>query len=103
MSRQDRKKRRMIILSLDAVGGRDLAYMETLPNFGSFFKRAAGCGEVVSVYPSLDVSGPCEHRNGPVPEESRIVNNLRVQRSGKPSDWFWQRKYVRGRPCMTRR
>lgn len=32
MSRQDRKKRRMIILSLDAVGGRDLAYMETLPN-----------------------------------------------------------------------
>lgn len=52
MSRQDRKKRRMIILSLDAVGGRDLAYMETLPNFGPFFKRAAGCGEVVSVYPA---------------------------------------------------
>ena len=35
MSIPDRNKRRMIILSLDAVGGRDLAYMETLPNFGS--------------------------------------------------------------------
>ena len=78
------------------MGGRDLAYMETLPNFGSFFKRAAGCGEVVSVYPSLDVSGPCEHRNGPVPEESRIVNNLQVQPERETVGLVLARKYVRG-------
>ena len=96
MSRQDRKKRRMIILSLDAVGGRDLAYMETLPNFGPFFKRAAGCGEVVSVYPSLTYPAHVSIVTGRYPKNHGIVNNLQVQPEREPSDWFWQRKYVQG-------
>lgn len=96
MSRQDRKKRRMMILSLDAVGGRDLAYMETLPNFGPFFKRAAGCGEVVSVYPSLTYPAHVSIVTGRYPKNHGIVNNLQVQPEREPSDWFWQRKYVQG-------
>ena len=96
MSRQDRKKRRMMILSLDAVGGRDLAYMDTLPNFGPFFKRAAGCGEVVSVYPSLTYPAHVSIVTGRYPKNHGIVNNLQVQPEREPSDWFWQRKYVQG-------
>ena len=59
----------MIILSLDAVGGRDLAYMETLPNFGSFFKRAAGCGEVRRAAPGL----PHATASSPVSRMDRVT------------------------------
>ena len=90
MRKKDRNKRRMIILSLDAVGGRDLAYMETLPNFGLFFKRAAGCGEVVSVYPSLTYPAHVSIVTGRYPKNHGIVNNLQVQPEREPSDWFWQ-------------
>ena len=45
MKRTDKTKR-LIVISLDAVGKRDLKRMEDLPNFGRFFKRAAVCRNV---------------------------------------------------------
>lgn len=87
-------KRRLIVLSLDAVGSRDLEYMETLPHFKEFFKRAAGCREVNSVYPSVTYPAHTSIVTGCYPKNHGIVNNLRVQPEREPSDWFWQRKYV---------
>lgn len=89
-------KRRLIILSLDAVGGRDLSYMETLPHFGPFFERAAGCKEVLSVYPSLTYPAHASIVTGRYPKNHGIVNNLQIQPGREPSDWFWQRHYVHG-------
>lgn len=96
MKRDGSKKRRMIVLSLDAVGGRDLPFMKTLPHFGPFFEKAAGCGEVVSVYPSLTYPAHASIVTGQYPKNHGVVNNLQVQPERQPSDWFWQRKYVRG-------
>ncbi len=89
-------KPRMIILSLDAVGSRDLEYMETLPNFRKFFARAAGCPEVNSVYPSLTYPAHTSIVTGRYPKNHGIVNNLKIQPKRNPSDWFWTRKSVRG-------
>ena len=55
-SRQNIKKstsQRLIMISLDAVGQRDLAYLCTLPNFKRLWERAAKCAHVQSVYPSI--------------------------------------------------
>lgn len=87
---------RLIVLSLDAVGGCDLALMETLPHFGPFLKRAGGCGQVVSVYPSLTYPAHATIVTGRYPASHGIVNNLLIQPEREPSDWFWQRKYIRG-------
>lgn len=86
----------MIILSLDAVGSRDLPYMEMLPNFGKFFEQAAGCREVTSVYPSLTYPAHTSIVTGRYPAHHGIVNNLRLQPEREPSDWFWQRRYIQG-------
>ena len=43
----------MIVISLDAVGTEDLPYLKTLPNFSRFWRDAAVCEQVRSVYPSL--------------------------------------------------
>lgn len=91
-----KEKRRMIILSLDAVGSRDLAYMKSLPHFKEFFERAAGCEEVVSVYPSLTYPAHTSIVTGRYPKNHGITNNLKLQPERDPSDWFWQRKYVSG-------
>ncbi len=89
-------KKRMIIMSLDAVGTKDMEYMKTLPNFRAFMKRAAGCEEVLSVYPSITYPAHTSIVTGRYPASHGIVNNLQVQPDREPSDWFWQRKYIKG-------
>ena len=66
------ERNRLIVLSLDAVGSMDLPYMNTLPHFRAFFKRAAGCGRVLSVYPSLTY-----------PAHTSIVTGLYPARHGR--------------------
>lgn len=53
MKNSTMKASRMIIISLDAAGEPDLAYIKEMPNFRRFFERAALCPHVESVYPSL--------------------------------------------------
>lgn len=96
MRRRKQTGPRLIVLSLDAVGGRDLALMETLPHFGPFLNKAGGCGQVVSVYPSLTYPAHATIVTGRYPGNHKIVNNLLIQPEREPSDWFWQRKYIQG-------
>ena len=65
MGRYHEEKTRLMVWSLDAVGTIDLPYMNALPHFRAFFKRAAGCARVLSVYPSLTY-----------PAQTRIVTGL---------------------------
>ena len=45
--------KRVMIVSFDAVGAKDLEYLQTLPNFQRFFEQAALCSHVNSVCPSM--------------------------------------------------
>ena len=88
---------RMIVLSWDAVGSRDLPYLKTLPHFSKFLERAAGCERVYSVYPSLTYPAHSSIVSGKYPGNHGVVNNLLLQPERSPSDWFWQRKYIKGK------
>ena len=90
------ERNRLIVLSLDAVGSMDLPYMNTLPHFRAFFKRAAGCGRVLSVYPSLTYPAHTSIVTGLYPARHGIVNNHKVQPEKRKPDWLWQRRYIRG-------
>ncbi len=87
---------RMIIISLDAVGSRDLDYMNSLPNFKKIRDKSACCDHVRSVYPSITYPAHCSIVTGQKPNKHGVINNIRVQphRNGK-EDWHWQRKYVK--------
>ncbi len=87
---------RMMIISLDAVGSRDLEYMGSLPNFKKIREKSAYCDHVRSVYPSITYPAHCSIVTGQKPEKHGVINNIRVQprRNGK-EDWHWQRKYVK--------
>lgn len=87
---------RMIIISLDAVGSRDLEYMSSLPNFQKIREKAAHCDHVRSVYPSITYPAHCSIVTGMKPGNHGVINNLRLQpgRNGK-EDWYWHRKYIK--------
>lgn len=57
MVKRRKVDRRMVVISLDAVGARDLAYLKTLPNFRKLRAQTGYCDQVESVYPSHYVSG----------------------------------------------
>ncbi|MBQ8591588.1 MAG: alkaline phosphatase family protein [Lachnospiraceae bacterium] len=87
---------RVIIISFDAVGKRDLAFLKTLPNFGKFMEHAAICRNVSSVYPTLTYPAHTSIVTGKKPMHHGIVNNTQLQPNRPTPDWFWQRKYVKG-------
>ena len=98
-SRQNIKKstsQRLIMISLDAVGQRDLAYLCTLPNFKRLWERAAKCAHVQSVYPSITYPAHVSIVTGKKPVHHRVINNTRLQPKRPTPDWIWQRKFIKG-------
>lgn len=90
------KRNRLIVISLDAVGEADLERMRELPNFKRYFKEAAVCSHVESVYPSLTYPAHATIVTGRSPGKHGIVNNLRFQPWREEPDWFWQRRFIKG-------
>ena len=47
------KSKRLIVISLDALGSTDFEMFSQLPNFKKFIDHAAFCRQVRSVYPTV--------------------------------------------------
>ena len=90
------KSKRLIVLSLDALGSTDFEMFSQLPNFKKFIDHAAFCRQVRSVYPSLTYPAHTTIVTGRPPAEHGIVNNILIQPERSSPDWFWQRKYIQG-------
>lgn len=87
---------RLIMISLDAVGARDLPYLCTLPNFKRFWEKAAKCAHVQSVYPSVTYPAHVSIVTGKKPVHHGVINNTRLQPKRPNPDWMWQRHFVKG-------
>lgn len=88
--------KRVMVVSFDAVGRSDLAFLKTLPNFKHFFEGAAFCPHVNSVYPSLTYPAHTSIVTGKMPKNHGVVNNTKLQPKRERPDWIYQRKYIRG-------
>ncbi len=91
-----RKKKRLIVISLDAVGSADFEYLKTRPNFAEFLDGACLCTDVKSVYPSITYPAHVTIVTGRMPNKHGVINNTLVMPNTSQPDWFWQRKYIRG-------
>ena len=90
------KKKKLLVLSFDALGGEDFEYMKEKPEFKAFFASAAICTNVKSIYPSVTYACHTSIVTGKLPENHGIISNTLLQphRVNAP-DWYWQRKYVK--------
>jgi len=89
-------KQRLFLISLDAVGSKDMEYMSSLPNFGRFLKDAAYCPNVKSVYPTLTYPAHTSIITGRYPIHHGVVNNTMFQPKRLKPDWFYRRKNIVG-------
>jgi len=96
MKKSSRDHQRMILISLDAVGAKDIPYLCTLPNFKRLWNRAAKCAHVQSVYPSITYPAHVSIVTGKKPVHHGVINNTRLQPKRPDPDWMWQRKFVKG-------
>lgn len=90
------KNHRLIIVSLDAVGTKDLELLKALPNFKRIYEQSAVCERVESVYPSITYPAHTSIITGRKPVHHGVVNNTLIQPKRPNPDWMWQRKYVKG-------
>lgn len=88
--------KRVVIISLDAVGSKDLPFMSSLPNFRKFMNKAAVCANVSSVYPSVTYPAHTSIITGRMPKNHGVINNTLLQPERMKPDWMWQRKYISG-------
>lgn len=94
------KKNRLVILSLDAVGKRDMEFMLSLPNFSKFVSEGAFCDTVYSTYPSLTYPAHAAIISGRTPNHSRIVANTQFQPQRSNPDWLYKSKFINGKTLV---
>jgi predicted AlkP superfamily pyrophosphatase or phosphodiesterase len=89
-------KKKLLVLSFDALGGEDFEYMKEKPEFKAFFEQAAICTNVSSIYPSVTYACHTSIVTGKLPKNHGIISNTLLQpnRMNTP-DWYWQQKYVK--------
>lgn len=92
----ENKPKRLLVLSFDALGGEDFAYMKTLPAFKVFFEDAAICDKVSAIYPSVTYACHTSIVTGMLPKNHGIICNTLLQPDRLDSpDWYWQRKHIK--------
>lgn len=81
------KRKKILLVSLDALGDTDLEYVKTLPNFRKIMEEGAWCSRVNSVYPSLTFPSHASIATGCVPDSHGIVNNYMFLPFEKVPKW----------------
>ncbi len=85
------QKRKLYVLSIDAMIYEDTAFMETLPNLGPFVKRASRVKRVKTVYPSLTYTCHASMITGCYPDRHGIVHNEQFTPGDPLPIWYHYR------------
>lgn len=83
------QKRRLYVLSIDAMISEDIEFMKTLPNLGPVLKDAAMATDVITVYPSLTYTCHASMITGVYPKRHHIVNNERFIPGLEHGPWYF--------------
>ena len=89
-------KKRLLVLSFDALAGKDFNLMAEMPEFKEFLAEASYSTQVSAVYPS--VTYPCHTSiiTGKYPKNHGVMSNTLLQAGRLDSpDWHWQRKSIK--------
>ena len=83
------KKRRIYVLSIDAMISEDIPFMRTLPNLGPVLENASIVSDVVTVYPSLTYTVHASMLTGVYPNRHHIINNEQFVPGQEHGEWFF--------------
>ncbi len=81
------KKKKLLLISLDALSCTDFACIKKLPNFSKLIAEGAYCEHETSVYPSLTFPCHASIATGCVPGSHGIVNNYILNPYSRLPEW----------------
>ncbi|MDO5100641.1 MAG: ectonucleotide pyrophosphatase/phosphodiesterase [Eubacteriales bacterium] len=95
MNKQTRRK--LCVISLDAVGTKDFEYLCGLEHVGRIVRQSIYTKHVESIYPSITYPAHTTIVTGRFPSKHGVVDNTlwQPERFHSP-DWYWYRKYIKG-------
>ncbi len=83
-------KRKLVVLSVDAMVTEDLAYLETLPNYKRFLAGGARVESIRAVYPTITYPEHTSIATGNYVDRHGIYANAAVEIGARrESPWFW--------------
>lgn len=90
------QKRRVMVISVDALFAEDKAYLETKPNIGAWLKGASGCVNTKSIYPTVTYPNHVAMSTGCYADKHGLHSNYMFTTTGEGHDhWYWESKYVK--------
>jgi len=87
---------RLIVCSLDAMVGEDVAYLKTLPNFRRYFgNQYSEVRTIRSVYPTITYPVHASIVTGCYPDKHGITNNQPFHTESGEYPWYWFQKDIK--------
>ncbi len=83
------KKKRLIVVSFDAMVYEDLALLADKPCFGEILKNGARVNRIRTIYPSLTYPSHVSILTGVGPGRHGVVNNEPSLPGNLKCDWYW--------------
>ncbi|WAE46225.1 ectonucleotide pyrophosphatase/phosphodiesterase [Levilactobacillus brevis] len=88
-------QQRLVIISLDALGSRDLDdHLAELPNLRRLVVTGTRVKQVQGIYPTLTYPSHTTIITGQYPKDHGIVNNTKRQPQRQSPDWYWYQRDV---------
>ncbi len=85
-------KKRLYVLSIDAMVSEDIEFMKTLPNLGPIVRNASYVKDVISVYPTLTYTIHASMLTGVYPDRHNVSNNEYFVPGVSPAPWYFDSK-----------
>ena len=94
-------RKKLIVISADAMVSEDLEYLKTLTNYRRYLEGGALVKQVRSIYPS--VTYPCHTTmaTGVYPDKHGVTSNFDWRISMESMPWTWFHSYVKARDIFT--
>ena len=83
------KKKRLYVISIDAMVSEDIPFLRTLPNLGPVIENAAIVSDVITVYPSLTYTVHASMLTGVYPNRHNIINNETFTPGQEHGEWYF--------------
>lgn len=92
-------QRKLVVISLDSMGFRDLSELrELVPNLSRLMEQGTWVKKVQGIFPTLTYPSHTSIITGQYPAVHGIVNNTKLQPRRLSPDWYWYRKDVLATP-----
>jgi predicted AlkP superfamily pyrophosphatase or phosphodiesterase len=86
-------KKKLIVLSADALVTEDLEHLKTLPNYRKYLAGGCEVRKMRSIYPTITYPCHTTMATGVYPNRHGVCGNLEFLPGVSPLPWLWDRKW----------